>query len=957
MKRQHAEVGVKYWDNQDFIDLQSEPLRALDGFFAQYGPCVVQGCEVTKASASTFDVAPGLVVLEGTDHEGTPVTMIVPFEGVKGVSMPLCLTLDHTIRERVYGDGKVKPIAFDYYAKPSTVAPTDGTPFFEIKETGTLRFVDVIQDPKHRFTTDQQQAQWSAKETPEGAQTKAEAALRNAKTYTDQKESVIRSDMATADTATLRDAKSYADTVVTALVDGSPEALNTLKELAAALGNDPDFATTVLQKIGEKLDYGEFTGDLNVVNTSKMYRLLSGCTNIPLGSSQGCFLLHTNWDAGAAQQMYFVYSTTDIYIRNKVNGTWKPWQKVWNAGNFNPDDKFGFSAAQLSDLNNAPNNAFFVGAHNAANAPVANSWSNGFTIAYGNNPDFRKQFCYAGDKWWTRGQSGTTWSSWSQIWDSGNFNPDDYLPLSGNKTITGNLTVANGFTSGIMKCQTPTFPQLQLEQTNTGVTSVLFVNPGNALMYRPNGAKPSEDYTVYHSGNFKPGNYLLLSGGTMTGDITFGSNGSVRFSPDNGNIAGVMNLSNTSTPATVIGTDVRPLILLSSEEIYRSAPGGIRKSYKIYDSGNFNPDDYLPKTTPTANGGVIVNGETAVGKRPFLKFHIPGVSYSQFVMDENGTVNLLNGSDQTPGAFKSFSAGAIFSNGNRVWDAGSFDPANKFGFVNAVSDLNDAPVNAAFSANRGAAHAPVADAYFQGFTFAMDSNPDFKRQWAFKDGKIWFRYMHSGSWFGWTDVIPLDNYLPLSGNKMITGDFQFKDGVAVRDAAGRSVVGLLDIAGDGVCVAVGNGTKKTRIVTPNDTPVYRNDGKGSYKIYDSSNLGNATTSAAGLMPAADKQKVDNLPGALAAGRVLSDGSLYDKCGTRFNEGSVSKLATGKYRVRHNIGHSGYFISTTVISPNSGTWMGFSCILDKQPYYFDIGIVDIGGLFANCGFEFVLVGRS
>ena len=100
---------------------------------------------------------------------------------------------------------------------------------------------------------------------------------------------------------------------------------------------------------------------------------------------------------------------------------------IYDSSNFNPDSKFGFNAAQLSDLNNAPNNAFFVGAHNAANAPVADSWSNGFTIAYGNNPDFRKQFCYAGDKWWTRGRNGTTWSGWSQIWDSGNFNPSDYL--------------------------------------------------------------------------------------------------------------------------------------------------------------------------------------------------------------------------------------------------------------------------------------------------------------------------------------------------------------------------------------------------------------------------------------------------------------------------------------------------------------------------------------------------
>ena len=121
-------------------------------------------------------------------------------------------------------------------------------------------------------------------------------------------------------------------------------------------------------------------------------------------------------------------ANASIFIRYRTSFTaWADWVKVWKSNDFNPDDKFGFSAAQLSDLNNAPNNAFFVGAHNAANAPVADSWCNGFTIAYGNNPDFRKQFCYAGDKWWTRGRNGTTWSAWSQIWDSGNFNPSDYL--------------------------------------------------------------------------------------------------------------------------------------------------------------------------------------------------------------------------------------------------------------------------------------------------------------------------------------------------------------------------------------------------------------------------------------------------------------------------------------------------------------------------------------------------
>jgi hypothetical protein len=89
------------------------------------------------------------------------------------------------------------------------------------------------------------------------------------------------------------------------------------------------------------------------------------------------------------------------------------------------------------------------------------------------------------------------------------------------------------------------------------------------------------------------------------------------------------------------------------------------------------------------------------------------------------------------------------------------------------------------------------------------------------------------SWSDWVKVwksndFNPDDYLPLSGGKMILGDFKLKEGIAVRDADSKNIIGLLNISGDGVAVALGNGIKKTRIVTPDDTPVYRNDSKGSY---------------------------------------------------------------------------------------------------------------------------------
>jgi len=79
-------------------------------------------------------------------------------------------------------------------------------------------------------------------------------AVATANAYTDGRETAITTAYQTyADQAEV-DAKSYADTQIANLVDSSPAALDTLNELAAALGDDPNFATTVSTQIGTKLD-------------------------------------------------------------------------------------------------------------------------------------------------------------------------------------------------------------------------------------------------------------------------------------------------------------------------------------------------------------------------------------------------------------------------------------------------------------------------------------------------------------------------------------------------------------------------------------------------------------------------------------------------------------------------------------------------------------------------------
>ena len=61
---------------------------------------------------------------------------------------------------------------------------------------------------------------------------------------------------------------AYTDTAISNLVDSSPSALNTLNELAAALGDDANFSTTVTNSIATKMPLagGEFTGNITCEN-------------------------------------------------------------------------------------------------------------------------------------------------------------------------------------------------------------------------------------------------------------------------------------------------------------------------------------------------------------------------------------------------------------------------------------------------------------------------------------------------------------------------------------------------------------------------------------------------------------------------------------------------------------------------------------------------------------------
>lgn len=135
---------MRKWAGDDMIALQAEPLSAIQGFFEEYGNCIIQGCAVVPAAGGKYNIAPGLLGLSGTDADGVATFKVVPFSGVENVTLPLYFTLTHSVVDRVYGDGKVKPIAYDYRAAVSAVRPAAGVEFLELTTAGGRRFVDAV---------------------------------------------------------------------------------------------------------------------------------------------------------------------------------------------------------------------------------------------------------------------------------------------------------------------------------------------------------------------------------------------------------------------------------------------------------------------------------------------------------------------------------------------------------------------------------------------------------------------------------------------------------------------------------------------------------------------------------------------------------------------------------------------------------------------------------------------
>lgn len=292
-----------------------------------------------------------------------------------------------------------------------------------------------------------------------------------------------------ADQTVLTSAESYTDQKIADVVDGSPEALDTLYELAKALGDDQNFATTVMDQIGQKLPTTTFENFIDNKawtkdNLTKLSQLINNINSIKAGTmvesmdvnlasmssylrydlfdanTTGTkpgnlttgFLLTFSWDNGGwGAQIAISNGNIDgaIFLRtikdSESDKIWGPWVKVWNSNNFNPDSKLNYSEFG-GDLNTVGTSGIYRLLSSCTNTPNSGS-SQGSHIIHTNwdtNAAHQLYFEYYGSMFY-RYKHGGEWGDWKRVWTQFEFNPDSKFNNLYNVNDSDNV-VGNGYT-------------------------------------------------------------------------------------------------------------------------------------------------------------------------------------------------------------------------------------------------------------------------------------------------------------------------------------------------------------------------------------------------------------------------------------------------------------------------------------------------------------------------------
>lgn len=171
-------------------------------------------------------------------------------------------------------------------------------------------------------------------------------------------------------------------TAIDGVIAGAPGALNTLQELASALGNDANYAASITKQLSGKADKattlsGYGITDAAPIAQSMVRRADFDESQIDVATQPGFrSVLHPGYtsllmtmDAGSSVGPFQLeaFYAGNLRWRNQTDSrSWTDWKNIWHSGNFSPDGKadkattlagYGISdAVSKSDLKAATDN-------------------------------------------------------------------------------------------------------------------------------------------------------------------------------------------------------------------------------------------------------------------------------------------------------------------------------------------------------------------------------------------------------------------------------------------------------------------------------------------------------------------------------------------------------------------------------------------------------------------------